>query len=188
MSNNQKFGGLTEDDIKQNRREFFSLDYQKAKFKNNDEEYPGVRGTFRGVGSNEFEWEGQKIRKFTVFLENNGTLMQVETGFNTWTTYQIMNLLLNCNGSLKNSIVTLALVKTPEKKTTLFMQVNGNYMKYKFKFADMKFPEGKDAREKHVAKVIAKWYDELIKLYEYKTEPQAVEEFVDEVAADDIPF
>lgn len=175
---NLKLGGLTADEIKSRRPEYFSLDYQKAKFISNDTEYPAVCGYFKGIGSNTFDWEGQKITKFIVYLDNGENTMQIETGMNTWITYQLMNLLLSCNGSLSNGapVVTISLAKTESKKTSLFMDVNGKYVKYKFKFADMKFPEEKSAREKHLAKVIEKWYKQLIETYQFNPVEMEVDE------------
>jgi hypothetical protein len=49
----------------------------------------------------------------------------------------------------------------------------------------MKFPEGKDAREKHLEKVINKWYEGLLSLYEYSATTVPVE---DDALEADIPF
>ena len=191
MNSTKKLGALTDDDLRRNKPDYYNLDYKKAKFTRGDEMYPAVRGIFKGIGMKEFEWEGNTIQKFTLYLSNGQKLMQIDLGMWTWTTFQLMNLLKGCNGSLvqDEAIVTVAIAKGDNDKPSLFLQVNDKYIKYKFKYADLKFPDDKSKRDQHLKKIIKQWYDGLLKEYEYNPETSTATDDFDELDDDkDIPF
>ena len=117
--------------------------------------------------------------------------MQVQIGFDTWACLQLMNMLKNCNGALNdNAIVTVALAKDKNNKTSIFLNVNKQYIKQFKKWKEMQFPDDPNKKIEYRDKIIDKWYNELAELYLYVPGKAVVTDTAGASADDDdsIPF
>lgn len=188
-------GAITNEQLSKEFVHYVNIDKDNGGFVFNGQNFPGFEGTFLGIGSHTYEFKGRQQTKLDIFLFDE-VVYQIEFGKYSWLAFKLLNQLMSIPpDELKASNNQLRLVlRKRDGNLNIFAVWNGEYLKWKYKFEELKF-NGKDVEQKirHRGKIIDKWYDYISELKSFDPRKNSIDEIQDVpdvkiVDDEDLPF
>ncbi|QLH52779.1 MAG: hypothetical protein CH6_0095 [Candidatus Kapaibacterium sp.] len=188
-------GAISKDKLAKEQIQFVNIDKDDGGFIVDGQTYPGFEGTFLGINTHEYEFKGKPQKKIDIYIED-GYVYCLEFGKYSWLAFKLLNQLLSVPPNeltAGNNHIRL-IMKKKESNLNIFVRWNGAYLRWKYKFSDLKF-NGKDGEEKiaHLKKIVDKWFNVLYELKPFDPKKDLIkdEEADDTVSVvddEDLPF
>jgi len=158
---------LTDEEVKQNGINYLGINQDTGKFETTDKRlFPAVKGRLLGFNTHDFKYRDENIKKFDIFLKDDG-IYQIQIGFFSWQTFKLLNSLMNITDMLNGGVLYVEAGKRNDNYN-IRIEWNGEPIKWKKSFEELKLKDktGKD-KEAHRNKIIAKWFTDLMTVKPY---------------------
>ncbi|ROL55825.1 hypothetical protein D9V84_10455 [Bacteroidetes/Chlorobi group bacterium Naka2016] len=162
----EKMGAIPKEMIEKEKIQFVRIDKDNGGFTYNEENFPGFEGIFLGFNSHTYDFKGKTQHKIDIFLYDEYVYM-IEIGRYSWIAFKLLNQLLSIPTqeiATSNNHMRLLLTKRGDN-LNIFVRWNGEFLRWKYKFADLKFNDKNEAeKQQHLKKIIDKWFNVLFEL------------------------
>jgi hypothetical protein len=181
-------GPITEEEFEKRRTQYVAISQSTGKLLINKKEYPAIEGKLIGFSKHEFTHNSISQVKFDIHLLCGETEYQVQFGFYSWVTLQIMNSLSSIE-DLDDSfhgILQISATKTDADKYNVFLSMNGKSLKWKYDMEALKLKGlEKTKKETKRNKIIDTFYDALYSALPYTVTEREVAASAPAVDGDD---
>ena len=155
-------GARTQEYVNANKTAFANVDMKTGNFEVDKVTYPQIDGKFRGFSVSEFQHEGRLIKKFVIHLEDDRNY-QIAIGRYSYLTLSVLNSFKNTADLQYDDIIALSAKKSKDDKFSIFVNQNGDPIKWKASFEDLKLTkQANGAKEALRDKIIDKWINDFI--------------------------
>ncbi|MFN3327784.1 MAG: hypothetical protein ACK40U_02870 [Fervidobacterium pennivorans] len=182
-------GAISKEELARNQVQYVSIDKDNGGFIFEEKNYPGFEGIFLGINSHEYEFKGRIQSKLDIFLFDK-TIYQLEFGKYSWLAFKLLNQLMSIPpDELQGSNNQMRIFLTRKNDNlNIFVQWNGEYLKWKYKFDSLKFnSKNEDQKISHRNKIIDKWYNYLSEIKMFNPQERKLEATEEDVVVYDDP-
>ncbi|MCL5990562.1 MAG: hypothetical protein M1419_00470 [Bacteroidetes bacterium] len=161
-------GLQTEEQVQQGKLNFVSINNVTGKFRCEHVDYPGIVGDFLGFNSHSYEFQKADQKKLDIYLTDNGTVYQVQFGFYTWITLNILNCMSNIPSLGDGGKLKLTAVKD-DNNQRVYINWNSKPVKWFKTMEELKISPIKDKQKKEAFrdKIIDRFYELLFDKYPF---------------------
>jgi hypothetical protein len=138
---------------------YINYNAKTGEFKSKDKSKNMVMGFIKGYGKHTPPKSDYDTEYFDLYLENQGSIMQVSFTKN-WTTFWLFNALLNTDH--KSEITITSFAGADKKFFNLGMELNGEKLKGKYDYAKLNMPDHKYEKMDKMKEYCELWINELI--------------------------